>query len=89
MFNLYSKLYKNGTIINTFNLKLNDNSSLTIEILKALETSCNFFDISNPIWLDSNIENFKIFSKTRFYKDNFIDDIYFDFLEIELSEDNL
>ena len=49
---------------------------------------CYAFDLSRPIWLDSNIKEFQRVDKTRFRKDNFIDDIEFDFLEIHVIEED-
>ena len=46
------------------------------------------YDLSKPIWLNSNIEEFKRRSKTRFNKDNFVDEIEFDFMEMEILEED-
>ena len=43
---------------------------------------------SKPLWLDKNISEFKKSSKTRFTKDNFVDEIDFDYLEIEVIEED-
>ena len=40
------------------------------------------------IWLNTNIDEFKRNDKTRFRRDNFIDDIDFDFLEIHVIEED-
>lgn len=59
----------------------------THKIFHALEEVCYDFDLSKPIWLDSTIEEFKRHSKTRFYQDNFVDTIDFDYLEIQIIEE--
>ena len=41
-----------------------------------------------PIWLDSNVSDFKRHGKTRFTKDNFVEDIDFDFLEMHIIEED-
>ena len=46
------------------------------------------FDLQEPIWLDKNIAEFKRIDKTRFYQDNFIESIAFDFLEIQVIEED-
>ena len=46
------------------------------------------FDLSRPIWLDSNIAEFKRISKTRFNHDNFIDSIDFDYMEVQILEED-
>lgn len=54
----------------------------------ALDEVCYAFDLSRPIWLNTNIDEFKRNDKTRFRRDNFIDDIDFDFLEIHVIEED-
>ena len=44
--------------------------------------------IRDSIWLDSNISDFKRHGKTRFTKDNFVEDIDFDFLEMHIIEED-
>ena len=45
------------------------------------------FDLSKPIWLDVTIAEFKKHAKARFYQDNFVDSIDFDYLEIQIIEE--
>ena len=45
------------------------------------------FDLSKPIWLDVTIAEFKKHAKARFYQDNFVDSIDFDYLEIQVIEE--
>jgi hypothetical protein len=44
--------------------------------------------VGRPIWLDANIRDFKKFSKTRFSADNFVETIEFEYLEIEVLEED-
>ena len=44
--------------------------------------------LGNPIWLDTTVRDFKKHSKTRFYQDNFIEQIDFDYLEIQVIEED-
>lgn len=60
----------------------------TKKIFAALDEVCYEFDLSKPIWLEANIEEFKRISKTRFRKDNFIDSVSFDFLEFHVIEED-
>ncbi len=68
----------------------NDSSGLsrTQKIYAALETVCHSFDLSVPMWLDVNITEFKRTSRTRFTRDNFFDSIDFDYLEIQVIEED-
>lgn len=85
MFRLWAKLYKDRHLIKDTVIE-NDSPDLnrTKKIFAALETACYEFDLSKPIWLDSNIAEFKKISKTRFSADNFIDSFPYDYLEIHV-----
>ena len=60
----------------------------THKIFRRLDEICYDFDLSKPIWLDSTVTEFKRHSKTRFYQDNFVDSIDFDYLEIQVIEED-
>ena len=59
----------------------------THKIFRALEQVCYEFDLSKPIWLDTTIAEFKRHAKARFYQDNFVEQIDFDYLEIHVIEE--
>ncbi len=59
----------------------------THKIFQALDQACYEWDLSRPIWLDANIAEFKRHAKTRFSKDNFVDSIDFDYLEMHVIEE--
>ena len=77
------KMVKNMTIENS-------DSSLnrTKKIFNSIDEICYAYDLSKPIWLDKNIREFKKNSRTRFTKDNFVDEIEFDSLDIEVIEED-
>ncbi len=60
----------------------------THKIFNAVEKVCYEFDLSKPVWLDSTVREFKKHGKARFTKDNFVDEIPFDFLEIHVIEED-
>ncbi len=61
----------------------------THKIFHALEEACYRMDLGKPIWLDSVAMEFKRHGKARFRQDSFIEEIPFDYLEIQvLEEDN-
>ena len=60
----------------------------TQKIFGALHDVCLEFDLGEPIWLDSNIQDFKRNSKTRFTQDSFIESVDFDYLEIHVIEED-
>ena len=56
--------------------------------VQAVADASLIFDLSQPIWLDTNIREFKRHNKTRFTQDNFVEEIPFDFLEIHVIEED-
>ena len=62
--------------------------SRTHKIFHALDEICYQFDLSKPIWLESNIREFKRHAKTRFRQDSFVDEVDFDFLEFQVIEED-
>lgn len=60
----------------------------THKIFRALEQVCYEFDLGKPIWLDSTVADFKKHHKARFTADSFIESIDFDYLEIQVIEED-
>lgn len=88
MFRLWGKIYKEGRMLkDSVIINKDDSLSRTQKIFNALEELCYEFDLSRPIWLDSTINEFKRHDKVRFTKDNFVDFIDFDYLEIHIIEE--
>lgn len=89
MFRLWAKVFKDNRMLKD-TLILNDDLKLnrTKKIFQAIDDICYEFDLSKPIWLDSNITDFQRHDKTRFYQDSFIDFIDFDYLEIQVIEED-
>lgn len=89
MFRLWAKLFKENRMIRDM-VVCNDDKELnrTRKIYKAIDEICYAFDLSQPIWLNATVEDFKRHDKTRFTKDNFMDEIEFDYLEIQVIEED-
>lgn len=60
----------------------------THKIFHALETACYAFDLGKPIWLEANVNELKRHAKTRFTQDCFMEQIAFDFLELQIIEED-
>lgn len=89
MFRLWVKIIDAGKIVKNMTIENSDSSlNRTKKIFHAIDEACYAYDLSKPLWLDKNISEFKKSSKTRFTKDNFVDEIDFDFLEIEVIEED-
>lgn len=88
MFRLWAKIFtENRMIKNMVVCNDKEDMSRTQKIFTAIEEICHTYDLSKPIWLDSTIADFKRHDKTRFTKDNFMEPIDFDYLEIHVIEE--
>ncbi|MCI8551268.1 MAG: hypothetical protein HFI68_11910 [Lachnospiraceae bacterium] len=89
MFRLWGKEFHNNHLLKDIVICDDDPSrNRTRKVFKALEEICVAFDLSVPIWLDSTVKDFQRHSKCRFTSDCFIEHIDFDFLEIQVIEED-
>ncbi len=88
MFRMWGKIWKNNRLIRDTTVQISDYSlSRTSMVFQALDEICYEFDLSKPSWLDVNISEFQRVAKTKFVQDNFIEQIPFDSLEIQVIEE--
>ena len=87
MFRLWVKEWKSNRMLCDTTVCDDSDDTRTHKVFRALEQACYEFDLGKPIWLDSNIDEFKRHAKTRFHQDNFVDSIEFDYLEIHIIEE--
>ncbi len=88
MFRMWGKLWKDNHLLKDYVAVNSDYSmSRTAMVFQAVEEICQEFDLSQPIWLDSNIKEFQRVARTRFRSDSFIEAIDFDYLEIHVIEE--
>ena len=87
MFRLWGKIFKDNRLVRDTVVCDDTDDTRTHKIFNALDSICYEFDLSKPIWLDSTIQGFKRHAKARFYQDNFMDSIDFDYLEIHVIEE--
>jgi hypothetical protein len=87
MFRLWGKIIKNNRIVsdqvfedNMTGLRLED------KLDQGLEALCYHFDIQKPMWFDDHSSDLNLVGKTSFKADHFIENIDFDYLEIEIIE---
>ena len=88
MFGLWAREFQNNNMLKDTVICDDRNETRTHKVFHALEEVCYQFNLSKPIWLDSNIQDFKRYDKTRFTQDNFIESIDFDYLEIHVIEED-
>lgn len=87
MFRLWAKEFKDNRMLRDTTIYDDSDDTRTHKIFRALDEVCYEFDLSKPIWLDATIGEFQRHSKARFYQDNFVDSIEFDYLEIQVIEE--
>ena len=87
MFRLMGCIYKDAHILQSTVICDESASTRTHKIFSGLNFICLEFDLEKPIWLESNITDFQRHSKTRFTQDNFIEELDFDYLSIEVIEE--
>ena len=89
MFRLWGKTFSNNHLIKDTVIEDSSDDTRTHKINNARREICYEFDLGVPIWLDNNISEFKRIAKTRFYSDSFVESIDFDYLEIQVIEEDM
>lgn len=88
MFRLWARTFKDNHMLLDACIEDDSRDTRTHKILHGLEKACGQFDLGVPIWLDKTITEFKRHKKARFTQDNFIEEIDFDYLEIQIIEED-
>lgn len=85
---IWFKLFKDNRMLQDLSITDEEKDTRTHKIFRALDEACYEFDLSKPIWLDHTVADFKRHAKARFYQDSFIEEIPFDYLEIQVLEED-
>ena len=88
MFRLWAKLWKDNRMLQDTVVCDDSQDTRTHKVFHALDEICVRFDLGKPIWLDSTVNEFRRHQKARFRQDNFIEQIDFDYLEIQVIEED-
>lgn len=88
MFRLWAKTFKDNRMLRDIVICDDSDDTRTHKVFNAVDSVCYEFDLSRPLWLDATANDFKRHAKTRFTQDNFIDSVDFDFLEIQVIEED-
>ncbi len=84
----WARIFKDNRMIKDTVVIDTDDDTRTHKVFAAIEKVCYEFDVAKPIWLELNISDFSKYSKVRFYKDSFVEDIPFDYLEFSVLEED-
>ena len=88
MFRLWAKIFKDNHLLKDTVIEDTSADTRTHKVFHALDEVCYQFDLGKPIWLDVTVQDFRRHSKARFYQDNFVETIEFDYLEIQVIEED-
>ncbi|WP_313164363.1 hypothetical protein [Sedimentibacter sp.] len=89
MYKLWAKKIKTNNIVSSIVVKNKEEISLDLKRDKAFKEICAKLDISVPLWLKKHDLEFSQFKYVTFYPHDFVDEVDFDKLEIELIDDGL
>lgn len=88
MFRLWAKIFENNHMLKDTVICDTSEETRTHKVFHALDEVAYQFNLEKPIWLDSTVKEFQKHDKARFTKDNFIEQIDFDYLEIQIIEED-
>lgn len=88
MFRLWAKTFKDNRMLQDAVIEDASTETRTHKVFNALDEICYQFDLGKPIWLDATVNDFRRHAKARFYQDNFVENIEFDYLEIQVIEED-
>ncbi len=88
MFRLWAKIFQDNRLLRDTVICDSSQNTRTHKVFRALDEVCMQFDLGKPIWLDVTIRDFKKHSRARFLQDNFVEQIDFDYLEIQVIEED-
>ena len=86
---IWGKIIKDNHLVKDTIVLLEGSQRRTLKIFEGLRLICLEFDLAVPVWLDTNVKEFQKIAKTRFRQDSFIEQIPFDYLELQIIEDDL
>lgn len=88
MIRLWGKIITNNKIIDQLESKYEyDDIEYQEQLKYCIESICRELDLQKPYWLPFNLKEYNKYKKTSFNQDNFIEEIDFDKLEIEVLDE--
>lgn len=87
MFRIWGKIWKDNHLLKDSVYEEDCEDTRTHKIFRGVQNLANEFDLECPIWLEANIDEFKKHNKTRFTRECFIEEVDFDYLEIQILQE--
>ena len=88
MFRIWAREFKDNHMLRDTVVCDDSADTRTHKVFRALEEVCREFDLCVPIWLESNITDFRRHAKVRFRQDSFVEEVEFDYLEFQVIEED-
>ena len=85
---IWGKIWKDNHMLRDAVIEDYSDDTRTHKVFHALDELCQLFDLSHPIWLESAVREFKRHAKARFPGECFVEEIDFDYLEIQVLEED-
>ncbi len=85
---IWGKIIRDNHLLRDTVVLLEGTERRTVKVFEGLRLICMEFDLAVPTWLDVNVKEFQRIAKTRFRQDSFIEQIPFDYLEIQVIEED-
>ena len=85
---IWAKIFKDNRMLRDVVIENNDDDTRTHKVFSAIEEVSYIFDVSKPIWLDVNVKDFKKHAKVKFRQDSFVEEVDFDYLELQVIEED-
>ena len=85
---IWFKLWRDNHMLRDFVYEEFSEESRTHKVFNSIEAVSYEFDIPKPIWLEKPVRDFKKSAKARFNTDCFIEEVEFDYLEMQVLEED-
>lgn len=85
---IWAREMKSGHAVREMTVEDVSEETRTHKVFHALEQVCLEFNLAQPIWLESTVREFQRHAKCRFYQDAWVEEISFDYLELQVLEED-
>ncbi|MBQ7677709.1 MAG: hypothetical protein IJT32_05690 [Lachnospiraceae bacterium] len=85
---LWFKEWKDARMVGDTVIEDYSDETRTHKIFNGVKEAAYRLDIGTPQWFDATVAAFKKHGKARFNRDAFIEPVDFDYLEIEILEED-
>ena len=85
---IWAKEWKDNRLMRDMTVEDTGMDTRTHKVFHAIDEICEAFDLQHPIWLDATVRDFQRHSRCRFTRDSFTEDVPFDYLEIQVLEED-